>query len=77
VLFVNPGSEIGKNPEHISESLKQFFGADKDQGSFLTLDPGSRMEKSDPGSGAGINIPYPQGSNDAYLQQIRTGTIPG
>jgi hypothetical protein len=70
VLFVTPGSETGKNPEHISESLKQFFGAYQDHGSFLTLDPGSRMEKSDPGSG--INIPDPQGSNVAYLQQIRT-----
>jgi hypothetical protein len=53
-------------PDHIFESLKQFFGlkilkffdADPDPGSgiFLILDPGPGMEKF----GSGINIPDPQ-----------------
>jgi hypothetical protein len=41
-------------PDHISESLEtifwakilEFFDTDADPGIFLTLDPGSRMEKN-------------------------------
>jgi hypothetical protein len=59
------GSGI-KIPDHISKSLEtifglkilKFFDADPDPGSeiFLTLDPGSWMEKF----GSGISIPDPQ-----------------
>jgi hypothetical protein len=45
-----------KIPDHISESLEttfwinilQFFDPDPGSGIFLTLDPGSGREKSDP-----------------------------
>ncbi len=63
------GSVSGMNiPDHFFRSLEavlglkilKFLDADPDPGSeiFLTLDSGSGIEKSDPGSR--INIPDPQ-----------------
>ncbi len=61
--WVRDGKKFGSVmsiSDHISESLEtifwvKLFDADPDPGSgiFLTLDPGSRMEKF----GSGINIP--------------------
>jgi hypothetical protein len=55
-------------PEHISDSLEtifwvkntKFFDADSRSGIFLTLDPGSGMEKFGSGIRDKINIPDPQ-----------------
>jgi hypothetical protein len=58
----DPGSDINI-PDNFSESYPfranntlKFFDADPGAGIFLTLDPGSWMEKF----GSGINIPDPQ-----------------
>jgi|LakMenEpi03Aug12_release.lakeMendotaPanAssembly.Ray.scaffolds.fasta_scaffold3776388_1 hypothetical protein len=45
-------------PVNMSESLEILKFFDADLGSFWTLDQGSGMENSDPGSG--VNIPDPQ-----------------
>jgi hypothetical protein len=74
-------------PDHISESLEtifwvkilKFFDADADKGIFLTLDPGSGMEKIR----IGDNIPDPQhykklwsrASGEQNKTKIQYGTL--
>jgi hypothetical protein len=80
-----PGSGSGLNiPYHISESLEtilwvkiiKFFDADAYSvpGIFLTLDPGSWMEKNSY-SGSGIPVKHP--GSATLIRGIRRYRVPG